>query len=304
MTRSVVSGSSGGAAAVTGTNMFSGTFGGGNVMTYGVTGTFTIPAEVTSLRVRLWGGGGGGADTDSQTGGGGGGFAIKTLTVTPGAVFAVTVGAGGARNSSGGTSSFGSDVSATGGGGAGDTTVGNHNGGTGVGGDINATGGFGDVAHRVPNAGSGYSGGGGAGSLLGDGNDGLMINGSYPYLAITRGGGGGGLGRQGNVTSATWAQGYGTFGKAGFNTGGGVTAVNGFSSGVTSILSHPIISIDMIGTGPGGWHGNPGHNGGGGSGPCHDSGGATGGFPGGGGGSQTNAQQMPTGASGLVILEY
>ena len=303
MTRSVVSGSAG-AAAVTGTNMFSGTFGGGNVMTYGVTGTFTIPAEVTSLRVRLWGGGGGGADTNSQTGGGGGGLAIKTLTVTPGAVFSVTVGAGGARNSSGGTSSFGSDVSATGGGGAGDTTVGNHNGGTGVGGDINATGGFGDAAHRQNAAGSGYSGGGGAGSLLGDGNDGTMINGSYPHLCITRGGGGGGLGSNAAATKYTFNQGYGTLGRNGFDTGGGVTSVGEQAGSFTSINSHPLLSIDMLGTGPGGWHGNPGHNGGGGSGPCGQAGGATGGFPGGGGGSQTNAQQMPTGASGLVILEY
>lgn len=306
MTRTVVSGGGGGGgstAPAPGNNIFSGTFGNGSIMTFGVSGTFVVPSGVTSIRIRLWGGGGGGA-SQSLTGGGGGGFAIKTLSVTSGTSYAVTVGEGGLRGTTGGTSSFGSDVSATGGGGANNNNVGQHDGGTGTGGDINATGGFGSTAHRVPTNGSGYTGGGGAASLLGDGNDGVSANQGYMDKAVTRGGAGGGIGRSSTPNSSNWGQAYGTLGYNGFNTGGGSASTSNDMSCFTSIFSQPVTSIDMIGTGPGGWHGNPGHNGGGGSGPCGQAGGGCGGFPGGGGGCYLDSEQMATGAQGLVIVEY
>lgn len=74
--------------------------------------TWTCPTGVTSVEVRCWGagGGGGGADaTDANAGGGGGGaFAKKqNLTVIPGSVYTITVGAGGTAGPAGGASNAG-----------------------------------------------------------------------------------------------------------------------------------------------------------------------------------------------------
>ena len=102
------------------------------------TGTFTIPAGVSKLKVTILGGGGGGGGgaaaigkygtTFYGAGGGGGGTAIQFISsVTPGNTITVTVGSGGAGGGSGsggttgGTSSIASgtesitSVSATGG---------------------------------------------------------------------------------------------------------------------------------------------------------------------------------------------
>jgi len=101
-------------------------------------GTFIVPTDITKIRVRVLGAGGGGKNNGS--GGGGGGYCDGIFTVTPGASYTVTVGAGGTAGASptaGGTTSFGALLSATGGaaGGAGAA------GGTGTGGDFQATGG-------------------------------------------------------------------------------------------------------------------------------------------------------------------
>lgn len=66
----------------------------------GVT-TWTVPAGVTQILVKLWGGGGGGGYTSVGTGGdhggggGGGGYAEKYFDVVAGSDFTLTVGAGG-----------------------------------------------------------------------------------------------------------------------------------------------------------------------------------------------------------------
>ena len=105
-------------------------------------GTWTCPAGVTSVQVEAWGGGGGGAGAGGSgnlyTGGGGAGgnYARNTsVTVVPGTVYTVAVGAGGAAGgtsgtavnvttSNGGTSSFGTFLYASGGvGGAGGLTA-------------------------------------------------------------------------------------------------------------------------------------------------------------------------------------
>jgi hypothetical protein len=101
-------------------------------------GTFTVPAGIVRIKVSCVGGGAGGASgfnidfgegntTGAQgNGGGAGGTAVAYLTVTPGQSIPVTVG-GGSNGSpsgpaaSGGTTSFGSLLSATGGSGNGAT---------------------------------------------------------------------------------------------------------------------------------------------------------------------------------------
>jgi hypothetical protein len=99
-----------------------------NMSVFTSSGTFTVPAGVTKAKVTVIGGGGGAKHSTNiasyTVGGGGGGTAIEVLSgLTPGAAIAVTVGTGGAGNTAygstpggtGGTSSFGSYLSATGG---------------------------------------------------------------------------------------------------------------------------------------------------------------------------------------------
>jgi hypothetical protein len=98
-----------------------------NVYTSGTT-TWTCPAGVTRVKATLIGGGG--ASTEDGPSGGSGGYASGVYTVTPSTGYTVTVGAGGASNgASGGTSSFHSFISATGGNGSGGS-------GSGSGGNI------------------------------------------------------------------------------------------------------------------------------------------------------------------------
>ena len=94
-------------------------------------GTWTKPAGLSDVKVRVLGGGGGGGAGNSPGGGGGGGggYAEEYLDAPAiGATESVTVGAGGNKGvafpgttpgGSGGTSSFGSFVSASGGSGGG-----------------------------------------------------------------------------------------------------------------------------------------------------------------------------------------
>jgi hypothetical protein len=129
-------------------------------------GTFTVPAGVTSIKVIVVGGGASGTAQRNNlrrqctAGGGGGGTAIKWITgLTAGDTVAVTIGAGGTGTTSspyygnGGTSSFGSYCSATGGQGRVNNDGNNESGytsssfggigGTATGGDFNIAGGKG-----------------------------------------------------------------------------------------------------------------------------------------------------------------
>jgi len=109
------------AYAVHPTTVFNST---GSSMANTGTGTFnwTCPTGVTKVRVTVIAGGGGNNNDNCSAGAGYGGFALGIYTVTPGTVYAVTVGAGGAAGtpagSSGGSSSFSSLATATGGAGA------------------------------------------------------------------------------------------------------------------------------------------------------------------------------------------
>lgn len=109
--------------------------------------TWTKPAglKYVIVEVQAGGGGGGSADTNRNagSGGAGGGYSRKLIPVASlGTTETVTIGAGGAADTAGGTSSFGSHASATGGGG-GAESGGISTPGVGSGGDINLYGGAG-----------------------------------------------------------------------------------------------------------------------------------------------------------------
>jgi glycine rich protein len=99
---------------------------GSGVQSFQSSGTFVVPLGVSQLEVELWGGGSGcfaSVPTMPSGGGAGGGYARKLIQgVLPGQAISVTVGNGGAAGTTagspagtGGTSSFGQFVSATGG---------------------------------------------------------------------------------------------------------------------------------------------------------------------------------------------
>ena len=143
------------------------------VISYTTAGTYsyTVPAGVTSIDLLAAGGGGSGGGayfsfTAGGAGGGGGGGQVQNLTsvsVTPGQVLTIVVGAGGqstagnAGNVGGNTTIMGTGVSVTARGGAG--------GGLG-GGAISAAG---AVSYQYNDGTSTYSGGTGGGSSAGGG---------------------------------------------------------------------------------------------------------------------------------------
>jgi hypothetical protein len=114
------------------------TAGFGNMTVLTSNTSWTVPTGVTKCKVTVVGAGG--AFQDGNAAGGGGGTSIKLVTgLTPGGTVSVTVGLG-VNGSTGGTSSFGSHCSATGG------RYGSVGyGGTGTGGDLNMRGGSGDA---------------------------------------------------------------------------------------------------------------------------------------------------------------
>lgn len=144
-------------------------------------GTFVVPAGVTTVWVSMCGGGGSGSSGDGAAtahGGGGGGAAAvlsQSVAVTPLASIAVTVGAGGAASAggpprqagnAGGNSSFGAFITCNGGGGAG------AGGGPGTsGGAGGAQGGYspGAIAGSPCSGGGSIFGAGGVGPSFGAG---------------------------------------------------------------------------------------------------------------------------------------
>jgi len=161
-------------------------------------GTFTVPPNVTAVKVTVVGGGGAGGQPTNGSGGGGGGTAIKWLSgLTPGSTVSVVVGIGGSTaGASGGTSTFGAFCSASGGAGGvvGHTGAGG-NGGVGSNGTINIAGGGGGGGayigySPIPTGGSSFMGGGGASAGEGNGAVNGKNGGNY-------GGGGSGSGALG-----------------------------------------------------------------------------------------------------------
>ena len=229
-------------------------------------GTFTVPAGVRSIDIFCVGGGGaGGSGNTSNTstnqingGGGGGGYTARKLSyaVTPGATFAVVVGAGGAggngiSGAAGGTTSFGSVVSAAGGKGGGSQTGG--------------AGGSGGGSSRSYKSGSVYGGAGGSNG----GNGGYAYYNSTTYGTV--GTGQGTTTREwGSSSGALYAGGGGGSSSGTLQNGAG----SGGSGGTLTSSSAAAASAGTANTGGGGgggkayWSGTTYYGASGGSGIC------------------------------------
>lgn len=220
------------------------------------TGTWVVPADVSSVKVECWGAGGygnSGSTNAGKWGGGGGAYAcLNVLEVTPGAGILYMVGAGGSVNKdtwfvtattakaagaqpagSGGTAPLGGQASAS------------------VG-DIKFSGGRGGDAPSSSATGRAGGGGGGAASPAGDGANGVGVgavftpggaggaspdagaggaagvspNAGGPGHSNSNGGGGGGGGASSNGAGSGRADG-GQGGSPGGGSGGGRNSNNG-----------------------------------------------------------------------------
>lgn len=160
--------------------------------------TFIVPTNIidNKISVRIFGGGGGVVNNSWTTiGSGGGNMNYGIINVTPNQSINVTIGKGGAVGGNGGTTSFGTYLSATGG------TIGNAitgnggNGGTGGGGGYCGNG-FSSNITSSGHGGTGYYGGGGGGCGAMFINSGNLCRyaGNGGNGGIYGGGGGGGGG--------------------------------------------------------------------------------------------------------------
>ena len=160
-----------------------------NMEVFTSSGTWTKPASVDKVYVKVVGGGGG-SGSRSGAGGGGGGYTEGLIGVTGNVT--VTIGAagvgGGNNGTAGGTSSFAGSTTpqATGGSGGTKTSSLYTSPGIGSSGTFNVSGGYGK-------GGSGYNGGDGGRSLLGEGGVGAL-NGYWTSYKVSGYGGGAGGG--------------------------------------------------------------------------------------------------------------
>ena len=250
--------------------------------------TFTVPDGITSVAVRIFGGGGAGYCFRGG-GGGGGHMSYGVFEVTPGQQIPITIGiggkSGGNSNMNGGTSSFGTYLSAAGGSGASSYIGGS--GGTGGGGGGTGAGGSG--SYGGGGGGSGQSGrNGGGGGTYGGGGGGCGGTTTHNYSGTTTnpGGSGGTGGTYGGRGGDGVTSGYGQSGSSGTNTVGQELDFTGTGSGGTGGYSATINDsgstsywIKGGGGGGGGGYGGKGGNGGGGTSVSWN-----GSYPGGGGG--------------------
>ena len=181
-------------------------------------GTYTPSTGMQYCIVEAVGGGGGGGSSGSSAGGGGGGGYIRaTLTAsTIGTSQTVTIGAGGAVITAGGTTSLGSILQIAGGSGAGvhagpsaavGVGLGGAGGSTATGGDFVAPGGAGGNGTDWSIAGT-SAGVGGVGGSSRFGGGGPAVTGSSPQNGSAGlGYGGGGSGQVFNGTSGAGSNG-------------------------------------------------------------------------------------------------
>lgn len=162
------------------------------VKVFSTAGTFTYTRTPGAKKARAYvtGAGGSGARGSSTTappggGGGAGGTAIKMITLTQD-TYNVVVGARALGGSPGGSSSFGTECAASGGGFA--TGGGGGAPGVGSGGDVNLSGGYGSDA--TDSSLGGYGSGDGGASYWGGGRKAGTGTGQSDYGAPGSGGGG------------------------------------------------------------------------------------------------------------------
>ena len=184
---------------------------------------YTVPKAINNeFSIRIFGAGGGGYGNDDTRGGGGGGWMNNgIIKLNARDIIKITIGSGGNSQKAGGTSSFGTYLSANGGEGTGFRQAGN-----------GASGGGGLVWRTT--GGDGYQFGGGGGSELRGGNGGKWgggggggSNGKYGYQGGNGGyyGGGGGSGKSD------------IGGHGGYYGGGGGGTVTGGNSGLGGCLN-------------------------------------------------------------------
>ena len=239
------------------------------IHTFTSSGTFT-PNSSGNVEVLVVAGGGGGTGVG---GGGAGGLVYNAAyAVTAGAI-TVTVGNGGAVNTNGNNSVFGS-ITALGGGSGGGWAINGYNGGSGGGGGHGSTtiGGTKTQGNSGGGTGFGYNGGGNGGFL-----------GSYP------GGGGGGAGGAGGTAASGTAAGNGGAGKAYSISGTSKYYAGGGGSGLAN-------GSGTAGTGGSGVGGNGATKTVASTAPAVNTG------SGGGGGA--DSQPGTAGAKGIVIVRY
>jgi hypothetical protein len=213
----------------------------------------SIGAYTASYLVIAGGGAGGGPAVQANAGGGGGGaggYLTASATFSSGVAYTVTIGAGGAINTSGANSSISSVVTATGGG-AGAPGFGQPgiSGGSGGGGAANNSAGGAGTAGQgfaggngaTPATGYPTGGGGGAasagGNATGDtvaGNGGAGSSSSITGSAVTRAGGGGGSAYNGQGTAGTGGAGGGGNGSNGSSAATAAPANSGSGGGAGS----------------------------------------------------------------------
>jgi hypothetical protein len=179
------------------------------VQSFTASGSFSVPAGVTQIEVEVWGAGSGSyasSSTSPSGGAAGGGYARKRITgLNAGQIIPVTVGVGGAAGNTttpptlGGSTSFGTYVSATGAGlnplaSIAEPWLGASTPGVGVGGDIN-------IAGSTGGNGIGVYGGVGGGGAMGGGATGVAtsvgVAGQFP---------GGGASGAGTTSTGNTAQ--------------------------------------------------------------------------------------------------
>lgn len=170
--------------------IFGSSTGWANVATFSTAGnqTWTCPTGVTSVEVECWGGGGGGggagAPYNAAGGGAGGSYVqVATMSVTPGTVYNLTVGAGGAGGT---TVSNAAMPSVDNGGTGGSSYFGNSVAGNPSDAQVLAVGGMGGAGNVIPSLTSSNRTGGAAGGTAS--NTGNLPAGATVNNAGTSGG--------------------------------------------------------------------------------------------------------------------
>ena len=257
------------------------------------TGTFTVPAGDTSIRVYAFGKGG---DAAAGYGGAGGGCAYGDIPVTPGSTLSISISAGVATVTYGGTTMLtanpgGNGISTGAAGGTASKHASVTNGGAFSGGTGPTTLRSGGASSGSP-LGAGFSGGAGSGTGCGGGAGWGGVGGS----ANASGAGGGGGGGAGGAGGAAPSSGSGAGGGGGSAGPGAQPAFSGAQGGVGGSargLNNAFADILLAGLMATGGHGGDSYSVAGGAGQPAGPGG------GGGGGGYAGTSGGPGGAGGF-----